>query len=275
MAIDLGKKEARIRLDKDMQAHAPNLIDLSKKADIVLEKRQLHEHTARVALVLDISASMSQLYQRGTVQAVTEKALALASRFDDDGQMDVFLFGKNAHATGQLGIKNVQQAINRLIKKHPLEMSTRYGLAIQTLREYYFPNISLPEVTTPSGGGFLGKLFGKAPAPSFTPPLAPQTPIFVIFITDGETTDQQLTIDEVSKISQLPVFFKFIGVGRESFGFLQKLDDLKNRVIDNADFVKFDDLDQVNDEVLYERLLQEYDRYVQKARELRLVTEHA
>lgn len=272
MAIDLGKQEARIRLDKDMQMHAPNLIDLSKKADIVLEKRQLHEHSARVALVLDISASMSQLYQRGTVQAVTEKALALASRFDDDGQMDVFLFGKQAHATGQLGIKNIQHAINRLIKKHPLEMSTRYGLAIQTVREYYFPNVVLPEVTAPSGGGFLGKLFGKAPAPvSFTPPLAPQMPIFVIFITDGETTDQQLTIDEVSKISQLPVFFKFIGVGSESFGFLQKLDDLKNRVIDNADFVKFDDLDRVHDEVLYERLLQEYDRYVQKARELGLI----
>jgi hypothetical protein len=268
MTINLNKQEARTRLDHEMATHAPSLINLSKTADKVLEKRQLNQHDARVALVLDISASMHALYQQGTVQRVTEKALALASRFDNDGQMDMFLFGKAVHDCGSLGIKNIQQAVNALIRKHPLESSTRYGLAMHALRQHYFAGIDLPDLApTPS---FLGRLMGQKAA-VFKAPLPPQTPIFVLFITDGETTDQALAIDELTRLSQVPIFFKFIGVGSESFHFLQRLDDLKHRAIDNADFVKFNDLDAVDDEQLYERLTQEYDHYLIRARQLQLI----
>ena len=268
MTINLNKQDARTRLNHEMATHAPSLINLSKTADQILEKRQLNQHDARVVLVLDISASMRGLYQQGTVQRVTEKALALASRFDNDGQMDVFLFGKAVHSCGSIGIQNIQNAVNALIKKHPLESSTRYGLTLQTLRQHYFAGVELPDLTpSPS---FLGRLMGQKTV-AFKPPLPAQTPIFVLFITDGETMDQDLAIKELTQLSQLPIFFKFIGVGHESFSFLQRLDDLKHRAIDNADFVHFKDLDHVTDEVLFEKLTQEYDAYLKQARSLGLV----
>ena len=50
-----------------------------------------------MALVLDISASMNALYQSGVVQRVIERMLGLAVSFDDDGQIDLLLFGTNAY----------------------------------------------------------------------------------------------------------------------------------------------------------------------------------
>ena len=68
-----------------------NMISLVKKAGISLEKKGLSEHTARVALVLDISGSMSRRYAKGLVQKLAERVLALGLRFDDDGEVDVLV----------------------------------------------------------------------------------------------------------------------------------------------------------------------------------------
>ncbi|MED4224790.1 TerD family protein [Neobacillus cucumis] len=58
----------KILLEKKMEKHAPKLLDLSKKAKISLEKVGLQNHTAKVALCLDISGSMSSLYRSGKIQ---------------------------------------------------------------------------------------------------------------------------------------------------------------------------------------------------------------
>lgn len=62
---------------------------LKKNVGVILEKKNLNNVVARVGLVLDISGSMRKLYKNGTVQNVVERILAVASRFDDDGQLDV------------------------------------------------------------------------------------------------------------------------------------------------------------------------------------------
>ena len=237
------KKQAQVRLDKQIAEQAPQLISLVKQAEISLKKRGLDEHTARVALVLDISASMSPLYRSGVVQRVAEKTLALASRFDDDGRMDVFLFGLKAHDVGEIGIEGVAGAIETLIKRHPLEGGTMYARAMQEVRKHYF--------------GSAG------PRKS---PLSQSTPVYVIFITDGETFDKRESEAQMKEVSQEPIFWKFVGVGKEKFEFLQKLDDMPGRYIDNADFVQVHDIDRLPDDQLYELLLQEYDSYLVSAR---------
>ncbi|WP_293913751.1 VWA domain-containing protein [Deinococcus sp.] len=237
------KKQAQVRLDKQIAAQAPQLVSLVKQAEVSLRKRGLDEHTARVALVLDISASMSPLYRSGVVQRVAEKTLALASRFDDDGRMDVFLFGLRAHDVGEIGIEGVTGAIDNLLKKHPLEGGTMYAQAVQSLRKHYF--------------GSAG------PRNS---PLRQPTPIYVIFITDGETFDKKESEAQVREASQEPIFWKFVGVGKEKFEFLQKLDDLTGRFIDNADFVQIENIDTTQGDQLYEMLLQEYDSYLENAK---------
>lgn len=68
-------------------------ISLKKKAaTIVLEKKKLTGVTARVGVVLDISGSMRKLYNEGVVQDVVERVLAVASQFDDDGELDVWVY---------------------------------------------------------------------------------------------------------------------------------------------------------------------------------------
>lgn len=237
------KKQTQVRLDKEIAEKAPQLINLVKQAEVSLKKRGLDEHTARVALVLDISASMSVLYRQGVVQRVAEKTLALASRFDDDGRMDVFLFGLQAHDAGDIGIEGIAGAVEKLVKRHPLEGGTMYARAMQEVRKHYF-GASKPRKTA----------------------LLEKTPVYVIFITDGETFDKKESEAQLREASLEPVFWKFVGVGREKFEFLQKLDDLSGRFIDNADFVQIENIDTLPDAQLYEMLLQEYDSYLVLAR---------
>lgn len=237
------KKQTQIKLDKEIAEKAPQLVILVKQAEISLKKRGLDEHTARVALVLDISASMGALYRGGVVQRVAEKTLALASRFDDDGRMDVFLFGLGAHDAGEIGIEGIGGAIDKLVKRHPLEGGTMYARAVQEVRTHYFGS-----------------------AKPRREPLIEQTPVYVIFITDGETFDKKESEAQLREASREPIFWKFVGVGKEKFAFLQKLDDLSGRFIDNADFIQIEDIDNLPDGQLYEMLLQEYDSYLLTAR---------
>ena len=104
----------KILLEKRLEKEAPHLLDLSKKALISLEKVGLAQHQAKVALCLDISGSMSRLYSSGKIQHFVERILALATRFDDDGSIDIFLFGKNAHDAGELTISNVNGYLTEL-----------------------------------------------------------------------------------------------------------------------------------------------------------------
>ena len=76
-------------------------------------------------------------------------------------------------------------------------------------------------------------------------------PTFVIFITDGENSDQSAAKSAITKAADYPIFFQFIGVdskhkggglmseaeAHSSFPFLSQLDDLEGRTYDNAVFL--------------------------------------
>ncbi len=70
------------------------IIDLSKKAAFIANKHDIEGLRAQVVLVLDISKSMNRLYKSGVMQRAIERILALALNFDDDGSIDLFLFGQ-------------------------------------------------------------------------------------------------------------------------------------------------------------------------------------
>lgn len=61
-------------------------LDLRKKEveNIVMGIPQLSNITSRVALVLDFSGSMRNLYKNGTVQSVIERIMPIAMQFDDN-----------------------------------------------------------------------------------------------------------------------------------------------------------------------------------------------
>ncbi len=244
------EKKRLVDLEKKLTSQGDvKMLSLVKSAGVNLEKRGLGEHTARVALVLDISASMTMLYRRGAVQRLAERVLALGLRFDDDGEVDVFLFGERVHHPGDgLRLDDYQDYTARLLAEHKLEYDTRYGAAVAEVRRYYF---------------------GESGTRS--QPRAESTPVYVMFITDGEPSDKSEATRQVRAASYEPVFWQFMGVGSGRFAFLEKLDDLDGRYTDNADFFAVTDEEllgarPISDDALFARLMTEYPDWLTRAR---------
>jgi stress response protein SCP2 len=243
------EKQRLVRLEKDL-AQDPQLLSLVKTAGVSLEKRGLGEHTARVALVLDISASMRRLYDKGAVQRLAERVLSLGLRFDDGGEVDVFLFGAKAHHLSEgLRQKGYREFIDRALREHPLEYGTQYGAAMSALRQHYF--------------GSAGPRHQ---------PHRDRVPVYAMFVTDGAPGDRAGAEQQVTAASYEPVFWQFMGIGKaSSFAFLEKLDDLGGRFTDNADFfaVTPDELmgrRPIPDDALFERMMTEYPDWLKRAR---------
>ena len=248
VGVSLEKKRL-IDLDKKLAAKGDQkMISLVKTAGVSLAKKGLSEHTARVALVLDISGSMSQRYSRGIVQKVAERCLALGLRFDDDGDVDVFLFGERVHHVDPINADNYIQYIEGVTKEYPLEYDTRYGAAMAAVRTHYFGSSRDRSDVLPD-----------------------TTPVYCLYVTDGAPSDKAVATKQVKNSSYEPIFWMFVGVGDDQFAYLHKLDDLKDRFVDNADFFPMRDDEvvgprPVSDEVLFERLMNEYPKWLTVAR---------
>jgi hypothetical protein len=255
--MHLDKKATnQVRLQED----APHLVELDKKVGVSLEKAGLSAHTARVALCLDISASMSGLYSSGRVQAFLERILMLALRFDEDGAVDVFSFGVNAYIEQQITLDTYRDYANRLRGRRPLEVGTNYGNAIELVRRHYFP----------------------APGPR-TAPVGGTLPVYVMFVTDGQTTDESNTRKQIVEASFEPIFWQFMGIGKSKrdaqargggffaklfasdFGFLESFDTMGGRYVDNANFFSVEDPAALSDDQLYELMMAEYPGWVRLA----------
>ncbi|MCX7207817.1 MAG: VWA domain-containing protein [Proteobacteria bacterium] len=249
---------AKVSLEKKIASVAPQLVNLHKAAGVSLQKAGLERHRARVCLCLDISGSMSALYKKGLVQSFAERILALACQFDDDGAIDVFLFGEKVHQPAPMELANFHGYIQQIIQRHPLEGDTRYGRAMEAIRKFYFPENA--------GGECQG--LSKA-----------SQPVYVMFVTDGSTSDQTLTEKQLRWSSKEPIFWQFMGIGKgrkskskrllafsdSDFPFLESLDDLPGRLIDNADYFSLSSPDEHSDAALYDLLMTEYPGWLKLA----------
>ncbi|NGZ74874.1 VWA domain-containing protein [Saccharibacillus alkalitolerans] len=250
MSIDLRKKAEE------------NLISLSKTATISLGKKGLGNQRARVALALDISGSMTGLFSSGIVQAVCERTLGLGMNFDDNGAADVFLFGVGDYSVGEIGKENFYEFVDREIRpKYKLENGTNYAGVMQRIADYYYPGA----LSVKKGLFGLGRAKVSVSAPR------PEEPVYVIFVTDGNCFDGERAAEIVRRTSRLGIFWQFVGVGKENFQFLKKLDDLDGRLIDNANFFQVNDLKKISDEELYDRLLGEFPDWLKAAKENSLI----
>ena len=211
-----------------------NVIDLSKKAKVELTKKGLENTKSQVVLVLDISKSMNRLFKSGVIQELIERMLGLALNFDDDGDIDIMLFGTNAYQLPAASLDDLEGYVDREILAHyKVIEATKYATALHLINEKYQGN--------------------KA------------EPVFVIFVTDGNNSDKRESTELITKLSHESIFFQFVGIGKEDFPYLRKLDELPNRFIDNAGFMHVDDLSDIDDSVLYSRLLNEYPDWLKEA----------
>lgn len=244
-----------------------SMIDLTKKAKISLEKKGLATEKAEIGFVLDISGSMSSMFSNGVVQKVTERLLGIGMNMDDNKQIQVFLFGQKAHEVRNPAQENnIDGYVKREItSRYQLEGSTKYAPVMRMVVDRMVEGNAPAPLSQPKG--LFGKLFGKKEVVQNTPvEVNNQLPIFIFFVTDGDNFDQAETEKLIKEYAHLPVFWQFIGVGRSSFSFLEKLDRMEGRFIDNANFFQVNNIDKISDEELYNMLLNEYPMWLKEAR---------
>jgi hypothetical protein len=224
-----------------IEKQAPGLVSLAKAADQAVQATKLPAgHVAKVALTIDCSGSMSGLFWSGEVQRIAERVLALATRLDDDGDIEVFAFGSGARYVGTINLSNYQGAVRSMGIDANMG-GTNYEAAIrEVLKHYGF------------GGGALSR-FRKADR---------AVPVYNLFLTDGDPTSghaEKALIDA----SAHPMFVQFIALGRGPFPTLQGLDSMPGRVLDNADCVEAEDgIDGVPDEAVFAAMMGEYPQWV-------------
>ena len=211
-----------------------NVIDLSKKAKIEIDKKGLGNVKSQVVLVLDISKSMNRLFKNGTIQELVERILGLALNFDDDGDVDVILFGTRAYQLPSVSIDELDSYVDReIMANYRIIEATKYATALNLINDKYQGNTS--------------------------------DPVFVIFITDGNNSDKKESTKLITDLSKESIFFQFVGIGKETFPYLKKLDELPNRTLDNAGFMHVEDISLIDDSSLYECLLNEYPEWIEEA----------
>ena len=213
-------------------------ISLKKKtATIVLEKKKLTGVSARVGIVLDISGSMRKLYNEGVVQDVVERVLAVASQFDDDGELDVWVydneFSRLPAATEATFMGYVEKNILSNSGVHKFGRNDEPKVMEDVIRKYTKQD--------PSG-----------------------EPVFLVFINDGGCKPgiKKFIVESSSQ----PIFWQFVGIGDSNFDVLRRLDTMEGRVVDNANFFHLDDISQVSDAELYDQLLNEFPMWLKEAK---------
>lgn len=216
-AAGINLKKSVVNLDKC-------LVDLSKKSGI-----NMQAHTARVAVVMDFSGSMTRLYRNGDVQEVLNRLVPLALRFDDNGELDFWLFHSSYRELESVTLNNFETYIDDVVLQCGERFGgTQYAPVLEAAYKRYFS-------------------YGQ-----------PNTPVFMIFITDGDNSDKGATNRIIREGSTQHMFIQFVGIGDSYFDYLEKLDDLTKRAHDNTGFIKVSDFKRWSDEQLYSKLLEQY-----------------
>jgi len=227
MGISLTKNP---ELDKKLSLRKDILLDEVKKSNVSAS-------VARVVFVLDHSGSMRTMYNDGTVQNILERIFPVAMHFDDNAELEFYWFDKLFKEFLPVNYENIDGYVKKVI----LAQNDHFGITC------YAP--VMKEIT---------KRYGKKDKSNI--------PTFVIFITDGANSDKVDSKAAITEASKYNIFWKFIGIGKETFPFLEKLDTLSGRVVDNANFVSVNDLDDLSDNQLYSLILEEYNDWLTACR---------
>lgn len=214
---------------------------LKRKVSISLEKKNIAHEKARVAVVFDASGSMSQLYTKGTVQRAFERILAVSARMDDDGIMDVWFFATKMMRAPSVTERDYEDYVKKTYPGPTMKSKLGFGNNEPVVIEDII------------------KKYTKEDRDD-------RTPTYIIFFSDGGIYETKKISKLLIEHSDKPIFWQFVGLGNANYGVLQQLDNLRGRVVDNADFFALDDLDRVSDEELYDRLLNEFPSWLREVR---------
>lgn len=204
------------------------VVNLSKEKGVNFDKLKL-----RIAIVMDHSGSMDWQYKNGNVQNILTRLLPFALKFDDNGQLEVYLFDDTCIKMDvDMTEENYASYVNDVIQKGKYPYGgTQYAPAIKMTDKFY--NDSESE----------------------------NTPTLVFFITDGDNyKDDRAPSDKaIIKSSKHGIFYMFIGTSKTcNFEYLRHLDDLDGRKFDNTGFMSVTDLNSTSNADLFLNSLKDF-----------------
>lgn len=194
---------------------------------------------------VDTSGSMHGLYSSGSVQTVTDRALAFTLSIDEDGFIPFATFGERFQWRKEVGQNDYQNLI-----RSEGWAGSEYGTVLaKTVRE----------ITELAKGA--------------------DTPVYAFIITDGAPTDgQEAVFNAIQDASQYPIFFKFLAVGNNAgaIKFLNELDDMEktrpgSRLFDNVDTAEIPDPKYVTTEQFAAMMTEEMASTIQGMRDAGLI----
>jgi hypothetical protein len=245
-----------------MSEYKINLIkEREQKVKVSLEKKTKEKIICEVNLILDASPSMDHEYRSGKVQEVVERIFPIASNFSPTKKLGMFVFSSDSDTLEPMTIDNfIGYVKDKIFDKGYIRGGTTYAPVIS-----YILN-SCPRVGfIQSIKNFFRKLFKKEVV------VGKPIPVFNIFITDGDNSDHYETERLIKNGSDKHHFWQFVGIGRSSFTFLSRLDDMEGRFLDNADFIQLNDIADISDEKLYDLLLNEFPGWLREARNKNII----
>ena len=240
-AAPVPASDTTVSLEKKL-AKAPALVSLAKPIRVSLEKHRLSDVKAQVVFVLDASGSMTAQFRKGNVQKVLERIAALAVQFDDDGSMPVWGFAEKHKRYEDVTLDNLDGYIERIQKngkKGTWEI---------------LPGLGGTNNEPPVLADIIREFRNST------------SPVYVVFITDGGINKTREIKEKIVESSGCPIFFKFVGLGGNNYGILEKLDNLSGRPVDNTHFFPIDNYERLSDEYLYDQLLSEFREWLDAAR---------
>lgn len=275
--------KAKISLEKQFEEKAPALVSLAKKASISLEKHNLSTVKAKTAFIIDASGSMNGQYSNGQVQETLNRVFPLGVHFDDDNELETWAFAQRSKKLSNITFDNYQKYVateDKGWRNWMHELDARYNNEPEVITEVikHFAGVTPPpyKIKSKVGGflGFGGKEVDISNPEEFAPIIESKTPVFIIFISDGGVSHNAQIEHLIKWSSTLPIFWQFVGIGGNSYGALQKLDEMDNRYLDNANFFAIDDLKQISESELYDRMVNEFPLWLKEAHKKGIIDDY-
>ena len=239
--VNKGFLEKKKKVETIVLEKAPHLIDLTKKVTVTLEKKNLQNVIAKVVVVLDRSGSMYRQYREGDVQRAMNKLLPIALMFDDDGELDAWAFAQKSIHLSSINLDNINDYL----------INEKDGWNRWDIGGVNNEPVVMEDIID---------MYKKS-----------NQPVYIIFISDGGIYKKGPIKKLLIKSSSKPIFWQFVGIGGSDYGILEELDTMEKRVVDNANFFAIDNIDALSDEELYEKLLNEFPKWLKEAKDKNII----
>ncbi|MGW4849314.1 VWA domain-containing protein [Nocardia brasiliensis] len=218
-------------------------LDLRKRAVAkVLIDKNAFGIRARVVLVLDKTGSMQKQYRNQVVHRVVQRMVPIATQLDDNGRLEAYLYALSFAKLPDITVEHSDEWAQTYLHLAGNHAGIDYDRIGGRNDELPIMRDILSSVRPGDG------------------------PTLILFFTDGGFANKREISALMRDAARLPVFWQFIGLGKANYGLLRTLDELSDRLVDNAGFFALDDIDRVDDGELYTRLLGEFPDWLRAAR---------